>query len=607
MTDLRLDGYLPIAEHGVIGDQRSVALVGTDGTIDWYCPERFDAPSVFASILDRQRGGFFRIASVRPGVQTKQLYLPDTNVLITRFLSPDGVGELHDFMTFDGERQQLVRRVVGISGVMPFRLHVAPRFNYGRDCHTVRPTLSGAVFEADHGGVALALASSERLRLSGRDVTAEFEVKADESHCFVLRPGADAEPVTADEAGELARATVAAWRGWLAQSTYAGRWRERVNRSALTLARLTYAPTGAIVAAATTSLPERVGGTRNWDYRYAWARDFAFSQYALSRLGFTEEARRINAFTRTVPSDHPGREGAGTLRPLYRVDGNDQIPEEVLPHLEGYRGSRPVRIGNAASAQHQLDIYGELLDSIYLYERLALDGRGQLAPYEAWLEIAGHVDWLCDHWQEPDDGIWEVRNGPRRFTYSRLMCWVALDRAMRIATMRAFPADVQRWKAERDRIFTWIMERGWNEERRAFVQYEGSDVLDASLLLMPLVHFIAPTDPRWLSTLDAIGDELVRDSLVYRYNPAASPDGIDGEEGTFSMCTFWYVECLARAGRLQEAQLVFEKMHTFANHVGLYSEQIAVSGELLGNFPQAFTHLALISAAVNLDRQLSAL
>jgi GH15 family glucan-1,4-alpha-glucosidase len=596
--------YLPIAEHGVIGDQQSVALVGTDGAINWYCPERFDAPSVFAAILDRKRGGYFRIASTHVAAQAKQLYFPDTNVLITRFLSPDGVAELHDFMALGRDRQRLVRRVVGISGVVPFRLELAPRFNYGRDAHTARCTPAGAVFETRVA--SLALASSDRIHLARGDAALDFEVSAGDSRCFALQPGDDAQPLTPDVADELARTTVAAWRNWLARSTYTGRWRERVNRSALTLALLTYAPTGAIVAAPTTSLPERVGGTRNWDYRYGWARDFAFSLYALSRLGFTEEARRVNVFTRVVRTNRPGGAGPGPLRPLYRVDGTDNITEEVLDHLEGYRGSRPVRIGNGAVTQRQLDVYGELLDSIYLYERLALDGRGQLIPYDGWLEIAGHVDWLCDHWHEPDEGIWEVRNGRRHFTYSRLMCWVALDRAIRLASIRSFPANVRRWTVERDRIFTWIMERGWNERRRAFVQYDGSDVLDASLLLMPLVHFIAPTDPRWLSTLDAIGDELVRDSLVYRYNPAVSPDGIDGEEGTFSMCTFWYVECLARAGRLEEAQLVFEKMHTYANHLGLYSEQIGSGGELLGNFPQAFTHLALIGAAVDLDRQLEA-
>jgi GH15 family glucan-1,4-alpha-glucosidase len=422
----------------------------------------------------------------------------------------------------------------------------------------------------------------------------------------VLRSGASAELLTERQADQVERATITAWRSWVAQSTYSGRWRERVHRSALSLALLTYAPTGAIVAAPTTSLPERVGGGRNWDYRYTWVRDFAFTQYGLSRLGFTEEARQVNHFARNLTAETPPRDDSLPLHVLYRVDGTWDNSEEQLDHLEGYRGSRPVRVGNAAVTQLQLDIYGELLDSLYIYEQLALTGRGQLIPYDVWHELTRHLDWLCDHWQQPDEGIWEVRSGRRRFTHSRLMCWVALDRAIRIATNRALPANTSRWAAERDAIFGWIMTHTWNEKRGAFVQYDGSDVLDASLLLMPLVHFISPTDARWISTLDAITHELVRDSLVYRYNPTVTPDGLEGDEGTFSMCTFWYVECLARAGRLDEAELVFEKMHTYANHIGLYSEQIGPRGELLGNFPQAFTHLSLISAAIDLDRHLTA-
>jgi GH15 family glucan-1,4-alpha-glucosidase len=592
-----MTGYLPIAEYGVIGDQRSVALVGTNGSIDWYCPERFDAPSVFAAILDRARGGFFCIQPAEHATDAKQLYFPDTNVLITRFISPEGVTELHDFMTLDSHGQQLVRRVVGITGDMRLRLRLAPRFNYGRDDHNLRITPSGAFFET--GDAGFALGSTEPLRAVHGDTEAVFDLAAGHSRCFVLRPGIDTKPIAIAEAEALERSTIAAWRRWVATSTYTGRWRERVNRSALTLALLTYAPTGAIVAAPTTSLPERIGGTRNWDYRYAWARDFAFSQYALSRLGFTEAARRVNNFTSSIDAR---QRPPGSLQPLYRIDGTDDIPEEELSHLEGYRGSRPVRIGNNASTQYQLDIYGELIDSLYLYEQLAYHGLGQLMSHDTWTQLAGHVDWLCEHWEEPDEGIWEVRNGRRHFTYSRLMCWVALDRAIRIATRRGFPADLPRWTTERDGIYSWIIERGWSHTRRAFVQYDGGDVLDASLLLMPLVHFIAPTDPRWLSTLDAISRTLVRDSLVYRYDRTESPDGIDGDEGTFSMCTFWYVECLARADRIEDAQLVFEKMHTYANHLGLYSEQIGSTGELLGNYPQAFTHLALIGAATDLDR-----
>jgi GH15 family glucan-1,4-alpha-glucosidase len=291
--------------------------------------------------------------------------------------------------------------------------------------------------------------------------------------------------------------------------------------------------------------------------------------------------------------------GSGPLQVLYGIDGRTGVPETTLDHLEGYGGSAPVRIGNDAAHQLQLDIYGEVMDAAYLLE----EHTGQM-PYEVWQAIASVVDWLCENWDQPDEGIWETRGGRQRFTHSRLMCWVALDRAIRIARDRAFPADLVRWMAVRDEIFRRIMERGWNERRQAFVQHEESEVLDASVLLMPLVGFTAPTDPRWLSTLDAIGAELVADSLVYRYDPVVSPDGLYGDEGTFSICSFWYVDALARAGRVAEARLAFEKMLTYANHLGLYSEQIGASGELLGNFPQAFTHLALISAAVTLDERL---
>ena len=595
--------YLPIAEHGAIGDQRSVALVGTNGAIDWYCPDRFDAPSVFAAILDAQRGGVYQIAPTHPDAQAKQLYLPDTNVLITRFICPDGVAEVQDFMPVDGAEQAIVRRVVGVRGSVRFRLALEPRFDYGRRQPSITRRLDGAIFAS--AGAELAFASPVPLRETGTGVTTTFDVSSGRSRTFVLRSGTNTQLLSERDADELMRSTVDAWKRWLAQSSYAGRWRERVHRSALTLALLTYAPTGAIVAAPTTSLPEQLGGERNWDYRFAWARDFAFSQYALSRLGFTQEAQHANRFARSLPADHVQRTDAFPLQVLYRVDGNPDVDEEILEHLEGYRGSGPVRIGNGAASQLQLDIYGELLDSLYIFEQRALRGRGQLMPYDEWTRIVRHLDWLCDNWQQPDHGIWEVRSRRRRFTYSRLMCWVALDRAIRIATRRSLPASINRWSHERDTIFAWIMERAWNEQRRAFVQHDESDVLDASLLLMPLVHVIAPTDPRWISTLDAITDELVVDSLVYRYNPTDAYDGMNGNEGTFSMCTFWYAECLARAGRLEEAQLVFEKMHTYANHVGLYSEQVGATGELLGNFPQAFTHLALISAAFNLDRCLS--
>jgi GH15 family glucan-1,4-alpha-glucosidase len=603
VTAKEFQGFLPIAEHGIIGDQRSAALVGTDGTIDWYCPNRFDAPSVFAAILDPDQGGSYRIAPSAPA-ETKQLYLPDTNVLITRFLCSTGVGEVQDFMPLDGEAQRIVRRVVGVRGAARFRLELMPRFGYARDGHVKTPTSDGVVFAARSG--VLSLASPVALELTAGGVRADFEVRAGATYTFVLSTSVSPEPLLEDEADALMRTTAEAWRSWLASSTYAGRWRELVHRSALTLALLTYAATGAIVAAPTTSLPEQLGGERNWDYRFVWPRDFAFAQRALWKLGFTREALMVNRFAYSLAGDAPDPTRVAPLQTIYRVDGRTELQEERLDHLSGYRGSRPVRIGNAAASQLQLDIYGELLDALYLNEQSAFENRGQFVSYDEWQTVRRHVDWLCDHWTEPDEGIWEVRNGRREFTYSRLMSWVAVDRAIRMAINRSLPSDLARWSRERDRIFEWIMRHGWNEQRQSFVQSAGSDVLDASLLLMPLVHFIAPTDPRWLSTLDAIGGELVQDSLVYRYNPMQSADGLDGDEGTFSVCTYWYVQCLARAGRVEEAELVVAKMNTYANHVGLYSEQIGSTGELLGNFPQTFTHLALINAAVDLDRRLTA-
>jgi GH15 family glucan-1,4-alpha-glucosidase len=594
--------FLPIAEHGVVGDLRTVALVGTDGTIDWYCCPRFDSPSVFGAILDRTKGGYYRIAPVQGVGTVKQLYFPDTNVLITRFLTPEGVGEVQDFMPVPAagsSRQRLVRRVLGVRGEMHFRIEVEPRFDYGRASHETRTHERGVVFSSE--SLTLALSAGIGLGSTGDGVASDFTVGPKESVTFVLEtvpatyvPRAFSE----DEAREEFEQTVEFWRRWLAQSRYRGRWRETVHRSALALKLLTHQPTGAMVAAPTTSLPERIGGPRNWDYRYTWIRDTAFSLYALLRLGFAEEAAGFMDWLTDRFRERVGHE-SGPLQIMYAVDGVAEIPEQVLPHLEGYRGSTPVRIGNGAADQLQLDIYGELIDSVYLYNKHASP-----ISHSAWTDLARIVEWVCDNWDKADEGIWETRGGRQHFTHSRLMSWVAVERAIRIARQRGLPGDLTRWSTERDRIYNQVMAKGWNAERGAFVQHYGTDVLDASVLLMPLTKFIAPADPLWLSTLDAITNELVSDSLVYRYNAEASPDGLEGDEGTFTICSFWYVEALSRAGRVDEARLAFEKMLTYANHLGLYSEEIGPTGELLGNFPQAFTHLALISAAFNLDRQL---
>jgi GH15 family glucan-1,4-alpha-glucosidase len=594
--------YLPIEDHGIIGDLHTVALVGTDGTIDWFCPERFDSPSVFAAILDNEKGGHYRIAPAGGEHTTKQLYFPDTNVLITRFLTPDGVGEVQDFMAIHRDpdhRRRLIRRVLCVRGEMRFQVECEPRFDYAREQHQTRIHPDGAVFITPR--LSLMLSSQAPLEPTEQGVRAHFSLAAGHSRTFLLemcRHDQVPEPIDEDKATKSFNRTVRYWRGWLAKSKYRGRWREMVHRSALTLKLLTYRPTGAIVAAPTTSLPEGIGGERNWDYRYTWIRDGAFSIYALLRLGFTEEAGAFMEWLSDRYRESDGM-GDGPLQIMYGIDGRHDLEECELSHLEGYRGSRPVRVGNGAAAQLQLDIYGELIDSVYLYNKY-----GQPISYDDWKALSAVVEWLCENWDREDEGIWETRGGRQHFTYSRLMAWVAIERAIRMARQRGLPADLVRWLSVRDEITHQIMDRGWHPERRAFVQHYDTDVLDASVLLMPLTKFIAPRDPRWLSTLDAIGEELVSDSLVYRYNIEASPDGLLGEEGTFSICSFWYVEAMARAGRVDEARLVFEKMLTYANHLGLYSEEIGPSGEALGNFPQAFTHLALISAATNLDQQL---
>jgi GH15 family glucan-1,4-alpha-glucosidase len=595
-------GYLPVSEHGMIGDLHTVALVGTNGTIDWHCSPSFDAPSMFGSLLDADRGGCFELAAAVPA-RIRQTYLADSNVLITRFSAEDGIGEIQDFMPVSGvpepQRHRLIRRVLCVRGRMPFRARIAPRFGYGMDPHVLAEAEHGMVFTAP--GLTVSLTSTVPVEHDDRDVTADFRLTEGQSAVFALDEasgGAVPRPCSGEEAMELLAATVAFWRNWLSASRYQGRWREIVHRSALTLKLLTYAPTGAIVAAPTTSLPEQIGGERNWDYRYVWVRDAAFCVYALLRLGFTGEADAFMGFLLEHAAASQGS-SAGPLRVMYGIDGRTRLPEQELSHLAGYVGSQPVRIGNAAAEQLQLDTYGELMDSVYLYDRWH-----QPVSSARWETIIARTDWLCDHWDQPDEGIWETRGGPKKFLYSQLMCWVGIERAIRLATRRGLPGDLARWRAARDAIYRRIMDRGWSPALQAFAQYEGGDVLDASVLMMPLVKFISPADPKWLSTIDALGARLVSDSLVYRYDPQASPDGLRGEEGTFSACSFWYVGALAGAGRLDEARLAFEKMLTHGNHLGLYAEQISLTGEQQGNFPQALTHLALIGAAFNLDRAL---
>ena len=607
--------YQPIENYGIIGNMRTAALVGMNGSIDWYCSPHFDSPSVFGAILDDEKGGRFKIAPVAEQLKSRQFYWPSTNILVTRFLHEDGIAELEDFMPVGLPPESkwyhhLYRRVRCVRGTVKVRMICKPAFDYGRDSHEVRLHGSGATFDSAKQSLHLCCGESLRQEKDG-SVVAEFVLEEGKSQVFTVSDAKTSSdslcPASEAEGQELFQQTVQFWHRWLSACTYRGRWRDRVERSALVLKLLTFEPTGAIIAAPTTSLPEVIGGPRNWDYRYTWLRDAAFTVYASMRIGFTEEAA---GFVQWIQNYAAKYTRAGEKIPaMFSIHGNPELPEQELKHWEGYKKSSPVRIGNDAYKQYQSDIYGELMDSLYLYNKYVLP-----ISYDFWTKIQQRLDWVCENWQTPDEGIWEMRNRQEHFVYSKLMNWVALDRGIRLADKRSFPANRERWMGERDKIYEEVMRRGWSAKRWAFTQFYGSEDLDASVLLMPLVFFMAPSDPRMVNTIKAILKSpkeggLVSDGLVYRYPPDPRIDGLSGEEGTFNMCSFWLVEAMTRAGQadpemLNQARLLFERMLGYANHLGLYAEQTSSQGEALGNFPQAFTHLALISAAFNLDRNL---
>jgi GH15 family glucan-1,4-alpha-glucosidase len=598
--------YQPIENYGVIGDQQTVALVGNNGSIDFMCFPHFDSPSIFAALLDDEKGGCFLLGPARGEPNHRQIYLPDSNILLTRFLFQDGVGEVSDYMAIDEERSShdLIRRAKSVKGDIKFRMIFQPRFDYARTGHKIEEKGEGEFLfiPGKKELSAIRFRCSTPYKVENGAVISEFNLHTGEHAFFILEEARQGEASPSESphyATENFKKTLNYWRGWIGRSKYEGRWREIVNRSALLLKLLIYQPTGAIVAAPTFGLPEVLGGERNWDYRYTWIRDASFTLYALIRLGYTEE---ISHFMEWIEARCNELEPDGSLNIMYSIDGHHNLSEENLRHLSGYKNSSPVRVGNGAYDQLQLDIYGELMDSVYLYDKFA-----NPISHNLWKNLVRLVSWVCQNWQLPDEGIWEVRGGKQEFLYSRVMCWVALDRAIRLARKRSFPAPLDQWISCRDRIHLDIFENFFSSQEQAFTQAKGSHVLDASNLLMPLVRFISPVDPLWLSTLRAIEKNLVYDSLVYRYRLCDGAfDGLVGEEGTFNMCTFWYAECLSRSGDLEKARFVFEKMLGYANHLGLYAEELGARAEHLGNFPQAFTHLGLISAAYDLNRRLTA-
>ncbi|WP_454876683.1 glycoside hydrolase family 15 protein [Pseudomonas farris] len=589
-----------IDAHGIIGDMRSAALVNDKGSVDFFCWPEFDSPSIFCSLLDSPEAGIFQLAPDLPDARREQIYLPDTNVLQTRWLSDHAVVEVTDLLPIgdsEDDLPMLMRRVRVVSGQATIRMHCAVRHDYARAPTKARARDRSVYFEAT-GQPAMQLCSDQPLRIEGHAAVAEFILEQDQSAEFLLG-GVDDARFKEGAAALCLERTLKFWRDWIGQSNYRGRWREMVNRSALALKLLTSRKHGAILAAATFGLPETPGGERNWDYRYTWIRDASFTVYAFMRLGFVEEANAYMRWLRCRVRDCHGK--TRKLNILYAIDGRQELPEVELPHLSGHGGATPVRIGNQAYEQIQLDIFGELMDAVYLVNKY-----GEAISHEGWKHTVEVVDQVCETWQQKDVGIWEMRGEQYHFLHSRLMCWVAVDRAIRLASKRSLPAPFARWDQTRQAIYTDIWSNFWNEERGHFVQHIGGTGLDGSMLLMPLVRFVSAKDPRWIATLEAIEKNLVRAGMVYRYrNDDSQIDGLPGTEGAFAACSFWYVECLARAGQVEKAHLEFEQLLKYANPLGLYAEEFDSHARHLGNTPQALTHLALISAASFLNRKLS--
>jgi GH15 family glucan-1,4-alpha-glucosidase len=590
-----------IADHGVIGDLQTAALVASDGTLDFLCLPEFDSPTVFARVLDVERGGHFAIAPVREWDRAEQRYVRDTNVLVTRFVADDLELEVVDFMPIErtAAPSRVVRLVRALRGGGGIRMTCAPRPDYGR----VVPAISLGDRRASFDGPdAFGLTSTVALRRAGDDVVAEFDLRSGERAAFVFgRRNGDHEPALPNVtwATRAMRRTIVYWRRWIAECAFEGEWRAAVRRSALTLKLLQSRRTGAIIAAPTFGLPEHIGGARNWDFRYSWIRDASFTVYALVKLGLSREAR---AFTCWVSKRCEESEKPGELQSFYGIDGRRDLTEQVLDHMPGHRNSRPVRIGNAAYDQLQLDIYGELIDALYV-----ADVNDEPISRAVWKHVTDLTEWLSRNWQRPDQGIWEVRSGCQEFLYSRVMCWVAVDRALRLASRRRLTAPRDRWRATRDAIHHDVHASFWNAELGAFVGVKDSTSIDAACLVMPLVGFISATDSRWQSTLRLVEARLVRDALVRRYDL----EGMDTDAGSltapsFTICSFWYIECLARGGEIEKAHLAMRKLVGHANPLGLYSEDIGSDGTLLGNFPQGLAHAALLGAAVALQEQTAA-
>jgi alpha,alpha-trehalase len=635
-TDIATRMYQPINSYGVIGDCRSVMLVAPDGSVDWGCLPDFDSPAIFCRLLDAEHGGYFQIAPVDSTIPGLQSYLPKSNVLQTRFTSIAGEVVLTDFMpveTLDvqpfqkmngidrtgreGARYSLVRIVECTHGELPISivLKATPQYASASSTAHLVSANRGAVISGGEQHLGLTIVGRHQfpsfsMFVDDTDemtptVVAQATLRQGERLLFAVgvastAPGAkmlvECQPQQY-EFEETLTQTLRNWQTWAARSTYRGEYADLVQRSALVLKMMTYAPTGAIVAAPTTSLPEELGMVRNWDYRYTWLRDATFTLYAFGALGYTDEAHAFTHWLRRLSFS-----SGDDLQIMYGIRGERDLAERELPHLSGYCDSRPVRIGNGAANQKQMDIFGEVLDCIHFFRRQGgFERCGEELDGPMWEMMCTLVEYVCSHWQEPDSGIWEVRGGPRHFLYSKVMCWVALDRAIRAAQQLHLEADLPRWCFIREQIRAEVLERGYNTTLGAFTQAYDDTALDAANLLLPLVGFIAADDPRMRSTVERISERLTdAQGFVFRYD---SFDGVAGSEGTFTICTFWLVDNLAMQGRVAEARALFERLLAYTGRLGLFSEEIDSQDNVaLGNYPQAFSHIALINSALNLQK-----
>ncbi len=594
--------YNKISDYGIIGDLHSIALVGLDGSIDWMCLPHIDSPSIFGALLDDKKGGRFSVSPVDEWDSVAE-YIPGTNILQTRFRTRAGVMQVTDFMPvcacgreeFEEEAHELYRLVEILEGEVKVDIVFDPRFDYARADTGLQEHGNG--IKATGNGEVIALLCSRKINITDSKRGVEWSLSKGDLVWLNLGFGdRGTDELNIDKAEKALADTETYWRNWLnisetGRTIRLGPYKDRVERSALVLKLLYYEPTGTIAAAATTSLPEEIGGERNWDYRYTWVRDTSFTLQALFNLGHLSETEGYIRWIEKLLSEH----GAGKMQIMYGLRGEQDLPEQELDHLDGYKGSRPVRIGNGAADQKQMDIYGELMDAA-----LKLSDYVGKIDAKVWPFLQGVCDYVVDHWRDKDSGIWEVRSGPFEFVYSKVMCWVALDRGIIIAKRYGFPADLEKWQKTGDEIKEEVLSKGWNGEKRAFVQHYETDVLDSSNLLIPILGFLPFSDPRVISTLEATQRELSHDGFLYRY---IGEDGLSGEEGTFLLCTFWLINNLIALERLDEAEALISRIEGIANHLGLFSEEYDVHWrESLGNFPQAFTHIGYINSVIALQQ-----